>query len=202
MTKAEELGYTAFNAYYDNMQSKFNLRLRRGEFWTNRFYKRFVEIGRMCLESDMDVSEYMDQAIGFIGKERVYITPKDFLRPKVIAAYRERHRQKGDMCVQDWLSNMELMTQIECDTIPRIHSCREEILDEPQLLFPAWFRVAYAGKVDERLFAHYGQAAWIEMNRHRKLRALVSKQAPEVAVELQKRWGPFEDSVPLGASHG
>lgn len=194
MDRIDEVGYRAWDEFYNQMEVRFRMGRGRKQYWGHRYYKAFRELAEKCLKYDINVTDFVITNFEGLQKNHQYITPRDFSDDDAFRRYNERIEGLGSQIGTAWTTQVERLTTIECDLIPDIYDDEVDLLGDIKLPFYAWFRVLYPRPFSEQLFKLYGRAAWRQLQEDVRLRKYLRKQTAENVKELEARLGRFSDA--------
>jgi hypothetical protein len=194
MDRIDEAGYAAWDAFYTHMESRGRRRPKK-QYWQDKFYKAFREIGQLCLENSFAVSDFIKVNFETIEKSQRYVTPRDFANGHAVARYAQHRQHLGNEARAFWTCQVTMLTDMECRMIPERYPNEEELLMNWQMPFTPWFRVLYPTPFNERLCKRFGGAAWAELHEDSQLCAFVRKQASNNLQALEHRYGKLPDRI-------
>jgi len=202
MDRIDELGYAAWDEFYTQMSTRYQTSRGRGDqYWTHRHYKALRRIGKLCLDNNIDVRDYIDTNFTTLTRSNHrYITPKDFATTKALERYIKHNSNHGQNAFAGWISQVQILADFETRMIPKLYESSEEILANFKTPFTSWFRLMYHKPFSDRLFDLFGELAYTELRKDRRLRDFIRKRAGENLRELERRIGQFGDLVNEGAT--
>jgi hypothetical protein len=158
--RIDRLAREAFDCFYYEM----NNMSRNGtanQYENNRNWKQFIEIARTCDKNNWDPSDYVTVVFRSVASNGGFVLPCN-LTTAAAKAYYKREKDRGAYSPQ------ESWTQAEMVVAELVTSgCTEkQVLGNPMISLPAWFRVTYPEGVDNDLISRYGQRAKSELARH------------------------------------
>lgn len=196
MDRADELGYMAWDEYYSQMSDRFRTRRPRKSYWHDKFYKAFRKIGDICDKNDIDPAHYIEVSLDTLikGNHR-YVTPRDFANANAIERYKTNNDLRGDDAASSWILQVNMLIDCESRMIPELYASEEELLSNFELPFTSWFRIMYPEQFNEMLFSIFGNDAYAELRKDKKLRDFLRKRAENNMQELEKRIGRLDAIV-------
>ena len=191
----EGLSQAAWEAYYTTYVNRFSSRPPRigNTPRTNKLYKAFVNIAKVCIDNKFDVRDYIVFCFERSQKQRIYITPNDFNNKTLVSQY--SHFLKSNNST----SRVELDFRDQINRLARyiqlveIYSNEKEILLCVNNPFYAWFRIFYGQVLDDELIKYYGKAAYTELHANKALRDYIRKIRPESLKAFEALFGIFGD---------
>lgn len=151
----------------------------------NRFFKRFISIGKLCAGAGVDMRAYTDYAFNSLQKNSYEITPKQLDDPRMLAAFKREVRTGREGAPGDWIRLMRtLLAASERQRVPE-----DMILISPMQPYPAWFRVLAHDDPDPRILEIYGAAAVSEMEADESILRFVTTTFPKRLRALRENVG-------------
>jgi hypothetical protein len=195
MDDIDEVGYKAWDEFYNQMERRFRLSRGRRQYWGHKYYRTFRKIAQKCIKSNVNVTDLITIGFELIQKNHTYIVPKDFANDWLFDSAITRARELKTPVEMSWGSQISELSYVECDLIPDIYPNEEELLLDSRLPFTAWFRVLYSMPFSDRLFKMYGETAWVQLQENVRLRQYLRKHASANMKELETRLGKFCDAL-------
>ena len=190
----EGCAQTAWEAYYEEYVRRFTNRPPRigNAPRTNKLYKAFIRIANICIGHEFDVRDYIVFCFEHIEKDRLYITPNDFIKLNFIDEYKKMYsRDNSNHIEQDYKGQIKMLARYiqQIDT----YSNEKEVLISANNPFYAWFRIFYMQTLDDTLVKYYGKSAYNELRSDRMLREFVRKIRPDSLKQFEALFGIFGD---------
>lgn len=182
--------YGVFDAYCGLMESKYGVRRPVKQYQDYKpYWKSCLGIARLCLAEQWDVEDYVECALTMVRRNHRVTYPSDLLNANIVDRYRRELDEK--LLTNDpldyWGGLVATLLRLLQDT----KVTEDAILYSPMMPFPDWFRVVYPEHPSERIMNIYGDDAWKELSRSRKLRAAVRRLAPGHLEALERVKGKF-----------
>jgi len=191
MDKTDELGYKAWDVYYDQLEALFEHRSGRKQYNGHRYQKAFRKIGEICIENDFNIVEYVEHALMLLTKNHEYIVPSDLCNAKIVSKYLQHKEAYGNSIERSWIVQTSQLIDMAYRTVPELYEDEEAILMSLQLSFTAWFRVLYLVPFSLALCERYGHNAWLELSKSARLRKFVKAHRKDNYQKLQEQIGYF-----------
>ena len=176
------------------MQAQFGRCHHHAEYEKDHYFRTFYSMGRLTANEGWDPVQFVNGTIELLSTNSQLISPSDLLHPRVVDRYRASAEEGKDLSTPkaDWSYYSKRLIQ-ELRLGSGSGASEFEILRCPGIYFPAWFRIVYPEKLNEELFATYGEEALQQFKRELRLRNFCRAQTPKVFSALQDRWGKFHD---------
>jgi len=182
----------ACDAYCTSYFNKYNMYPSSGRDCTHKSYK---VIARLCVDHDINITDYIPTCFYLVEKERRYITPTDFAKMEFIDRYKDfKKRTKPTLSEHEFEMQRKSLYKLLLQN-KLLYTTEEEALINIGTPFSSWFRVIYPVPFNEELYKYYGQLAWKELQADKGLRIYLRKTRKEQVAELERRIAIFGDNM-------
>ena len=153
----ENAARKAFEAYYGARASAYGSTQER-MYEENRNWPSFLEIGKVCLSHGWDPAEYASEVFSSLSSCGGLVLPSNLVTKAAVAYFDKRKRDSGFDPKEVWNVAESTVTELVVDG-----PTEKQVLMNPMLMLPAWFRVFYPEELDSDIVAVYGSTARDEM---------------------------------------
>lgn len=147
----------AFDAFYFEQ----NNRSRSGVgkmYEEHRNWKSFLSIGRICVDNKWDPSSYVSEVFRTMAANGGIVLPGNLTTPAAIDHYKKEQARAATLAEDAWNSAERVVTELILNG-----RTEKQVLENPMLPLPSWFRVVYPEVLDQDILARYGNRAYAEM---------------------------------------
>lgn len=162
--------------------------------------QKFYEVAQICSKQGWDIDMYVRQAFDIIRKNHNYIMPVDLTREQVSGAYAVKQVSRSLECDPRVRYEMQVRALLEFLKQPTGLCTEGTVLYSPLTPFDPWFRVLYPERTDERIYDIYGEVARQELAQDKPLRLFARHKFPRGVLEIERRFGSFGDTIPVGVT--
>lgn len=162
--RIDRLARTAFDCFYYELNNMSRSGVGK-TYENNRNWKQFLEIGRTCDANSWDPTDYVTTVFRTVASNGGFVLPSNLTTQSAKEYYR-REKARGSYSPQ------EAWTQAEMVVAELVTSgnTEKQVLGNPMISLPAWFRVIYPEAPDEELIKRYGKRARSEIESRQDLR--------------------------------
>ncbi len=151
----------------------------------NKYFKRFLSIGRMCAAAGADVRAYTDYVFSASGRNAYAVTPATLDDPKFVTAFKRDVRAGREGAAGDWVRLMRSLLEAS----ERTGTPEDVILANPLRAYPSWFRALAHDDPSPRILAIYGAAALDELEADESLLRFAVEKFPKRLTALRNYAG-------------
>lgn len=181
--EAENAARLAFDAYFAARADAYGSNVGR-LYEDNRDWHLFVEIGKTCLSNGWSPSEYVSKTFKEMAVNGGLVLPSNLATKTAMQAFEKRKKSETLPPEDLWTESERVVTELVVKG-----ATEKQVLSNPMLSFPAWFRIFYPEELDSDLVATFGTRAKSELTN--ELEDFIrSKNAPALDMFL----GLWQDS--------
>lgn len=184
----------AYDSYYRlRFEHKYGTR-PYGRPDSNRAFKRFLEIGEICVQNNWHPDDYVSHAFTSANAPET-LSPKRLASDAAILKYRMYKAAGGKTSeVLEWTAGEAELKSAIGPT--RRFQNPEKALLSLDLSFSPWFRVLFPWPPSEAIYTMFGDEAYQELLGNPRLRFRLSQDiCPTQLKEMERRFGRFPETL-------
>lgn len=158
----------AFDTFYNELERIYDWPRPYTTYAAHKGWKTFLKLAQICNDNGWDVKEYIYEAMSVPVKNRVATLITDLVSPNVVAAVKKNF----DAGSLDHSNTLQFCLNT-LETAKRAGRSEISILMDPNIPFPAWFRVCYPKNLDNRLIGEWLEIAIDELKSGHSLEEFV-----------------------------
>ena len=162
----------AFDAFHGYLHDHYGMAWPRHSYRQDKFWRGYEAIADLCVRNKWDVTDFVRQSFQYVRRTHYSITPWDIVNVA--------RRYGGWDPRIEWEGLQSAVMEYE-----RGGYSEEDILMNPFLEFPAWFRCLYPEEPSDKLFDTWGCLARCELYDSVRLREFARSVAPETFDRLE-----------------
>jgi hypothetical protein len=158
-TLVERAAEAAFDTYYKARASAYGSGVGK-MYDENENWPSFLAIGKTCLDRGWSPAEYVNDVFASLATNGGLVLPAN-LTTKSAVSYFENRLKGCELPPEElWAASERTVTELVVDG-----ATEKQVLMNPMLSLPAWFRIFYPEELDSDLVATYGERAKSELTK-------------------------------------
>jgi len=193
-TELEGMAQAAWETYYEEYYKKYHaFPLRIGTVASSsKYHDTFVKIALICEQEKIDIKDYIKKCFLVLDKERIHVTPKDFIKPIFIDRYRELSKKMTVNPESSYIQQGDTLCRLMINNGDKFKD-EEAVLYNTSMPFLSWFRLFYFDIFNENIFKVYGQDIWLDLQQDVDLRRFLRTVKPQLFDQFEQRTTRFGD---------
>jgi hypothetical protein len=159
----------------------------------HRNWKSFLAIGKICDEHGWDPGDYVSTVFRSVAANGGIVLPGNLTTSSAIAHYAKEKQRTITDPEDAWNASERVVTELILNG-----RTEKQVLANPMISLPAWFRVVYPEELDKDLFERYGERARSELFAGQEVLEFARVKNSRTVETLLSIWGdqPTDNQQP------